>query len=86
MKYKDLAALRFRHFGMRLIERYGLYITFETYLELCKLLLTEEATKENSPKPAVTGYIEVKGIRVRVIKDNYKHKLLMTALPNYKKI
>jgi hypothetical protein len=81
MKHRDYAALHFRHFGMRLIERYGLFITFDYYMLLCKIKPEECKPKKNSPHPVDVGYLKVHDQRVKVLKDTTRHKLLLTALP-----
>jgi len=80
MNYPKCAPIVFRHFGMRLIERYGLYITFEHYLTISGWRL-----KNATPvKTELEGYLTIQGVRVRVIKNKKNHRLLLTALPQKK--
>lgn len=80
MKFRDMAAIQFRHFGMRLIERYGIYITFAEYLKLRKTPLMDSEPYPRTWYRCDVGYLEIQGKRVRVLKES-KRRLLTTALP-----
>jgi len=72
----------FRHFSLRLAERYNILISFEEYVDICSRTYLKEAkyvSEEN--KNSICGFLNIKGIDVKVIKRNNKPKALLTALP-----
>ena len=86
MKAKDkenrVLPILFRHFSMRLIERYNVYITFEDYLQLNKIkYLQKQMYKKNDEnRISITGFITIKGVKVKVVRS-LKDKYLVTAVP-----
>lgn len=82
MKKIDASIYRFRHFGYRLSERYGILITFEHYCQLsAHFLQNVKLVKEGTDQQALEGIITIQGTKVRVRKQLRGHKLLLTALP-----
>lgn len=74
----------FRHFSLRLSERYELFITFEEYLFLSKLpyLRNSKTRKNDYGKPdCKIGLLKIKGVDVKVLKRIGGNKSLLTALP-----
>lgn len=74
----------FRHFSARLSLRYGILITFWTYVTICKTssLKSPEIRKRKDGKGnCLIGEIEIEGRTVRVVKSLLlKGKPLLTAL------
>jgi hypothetical protein len=68
----------FLHFRERLIERYGLDISFEEYKDLCKAEI-ERFKPVNGGK--TTGIVSFKGNNIIVAKRAGKKSFLTTALP-----
>lgn len=73
----------FKHFSIRLNERYNILITFNEYVELCNLSLLkrEELLRRPNGSKCLHGYIDIKNTLVRVYRDHKKPKALLTALP-----
>lgn len=71
----------FPHFALRLSERYGLLITFDEYVELCKAQIPNAKLKIEEGKPDVyMGYLKINGVKVRVYRSK-EYKVLTTAVP-----
>jgi len=74
----------FRHFSARLSLRYGILITFQYYVILCKESLLKEAEKhkrKDGKGDCIIGYITINDIEVRVVKSTHlRGKPLLTAL------
>ena len=68
----------FSHFALRLSERYNLLISFEDYVYLSKLQYIQKAEFRVTCK---VGFLNIKGIQVRVMKSTKRLKPLLTALP-----
>lgn len=81
-KSEHLDIMLFRHFSLRLSERYGVLITFQKYQELCAYpyLQKSKIRKTANRKPCIEGFVKIEGIKVRVIRD-INHKKFLTALP-----
>lgn len=76
----------FRHFASRLSERYNVLITFEEYVELCKLpFIRGQRLKTNGEKSFHKGNVEIQGIRVNVYRGVHGIRPFLTALPINKK-
>ena len=72
----------FRHFAMRLIERYNISITFDEYLKLCEIpYLRCQKLKKNGEITYYKGSLDIKGVRVYVYRSTYGVKPLLTAIP-----
>ncbi len=81
-KQKNLYSVLFRHFAMRLLERYGVLIVFEDYVVLSRNFRIRKAKRQRSGR--VSGFMKIKGKQVRVVKSN-DPPALITALPIKKK-
>ena len=84
MKIKSVNNMQFlfRHFSMRLIERYNVFITFEEYVNLCKTpFIRNQKLKVNGDRYYLKGNIDIKGTRVNVYRSPYGLKPFLTALP-----
>jgi hypothetical protein len=79
MTLKQRKEYLFRHFSMRLYERYGLFINYEYYEVLCKVLLRCRKKYKGSDI-TLRGYIFIHGNKVKVLKD-IRFGNLLTALP-----
>ena len=89
MKQKTINTLQyfFRHFSLRLSERYNILITFEDYVELCKMpFIKSQKLKTKGETSFHKGNIEIKGIRVNVYRGTYGMRPFLTALPINKKL
>lgn len=88
MKKKTLNNLQylFRHFASRLSERYNILITFEEYVELCKLpFIRSQKLKVNGDKFYYKGNVIIKTVKVNVYRSTIGMKPFLTALPINKK-
>lgn len=76
----------FRHFSLRLYERYEILITFEEYLKYCnKPHIKEEVyIKHQDGRACYYGYARIKGEDVRVYRQTQRPRALLTALPKIK--
>ena len=84
MKQQTVNRLQFlfRHFAMRLLERYGVLITFEEYVQLCKIpFIRCQKLKENGKNSYYKGNVDIKGVRVKVYRSTYGCKPFLTAIP-----
>lgn len=84
MKQKTINRLQFlfRHFAMRLHERYNVLITFEEYVKLCELpFIRCQKLKENGEKSYYKGNVDIKGVRVNVYRSTHGIKPFLTAIP-----
>lgn len=70
----------FRHFALRLSERYNLLITFEEYKSLCKKEFHGVVCKGSKGEPDIKGFMDIHGVKVLVVKRHNKD-ILVTALP-----
>jgi hypothetical protein len=79
---KDKIDIPFRHFSMRLHERYGVFITFEEYLELNKIkyLKKQKIIKNKEGKRRLIGYCNIKNVNVLCCRS-INSKIFITALP-----
>lgn len=73
----------FRHFSERLSLRYDILITFEEYVQLCKIpidvLLVQTS---DTRKKSLLGYLQIKDKKVKVVKEfQIDGSPLTTALP-----
>jgi hypothetical protein len=70
------------HFNQRLNERYRIEVTFDEYLALCKNTINIWKKEQHKIK----GILNIKGIDVLVVRERYRKRKLLTALPfnNYK--
>jgi hypothetical protein len=68
----------YSHFNQRLQERYKISISFGEYKDLCRVKV--EIIKKQSQNKAI-GFIEIKGIKVKVGKEIARKRRLITALP-----
>lgn len=83
-KAEEIYQRFFRHFAMRLLERYNISIIYEEYVSLCQLPYIhgqKYVAKENN-MPFLKGYIIIKDTKVLVYRDAGIYKQLLTA---YKK-
>ena len=71
------------HFNERLSERYGFSISFEEYELLCRIPICKGKPKTQNRK---TGFININGTTVLVVKEIKGHRRLITALPIQKSI
>ena len=73
----------FKHFSLRLVERYDIFITFEEYVNLCNLprIYDEIYIKRKDGRTCFKGYIKIKGIKIKVYRQYSKPRALLTALP-----
>ena len=71
----------FKHFSLRLVERYGLFITFEEYVFLCELPFIKKPKRVNNH--SIEGVIKIQNINVKVIKSMWRKDFrpLITVLP-----
>lgn len=79
----------FVHFALRLIERYGIYLTFDNYVILCKQTTLKKQSLVKSKKGGIdcyAGQIEIDGQIVNVLKSSFGLRPLLTALPKHSKI
>jgi hypothetical protein len=86
-KAEEIYQLFFRHFAMRLMERYNISITYEEYVSLCQLkyIQKQEYIVKENQKPFLKGFIFIKDTRVMVYRDiGWCHQFL-TALPKHAK-
>lgn len=66
---------------MRLLERYGVLITFEEYVQLCKIpFIRCQKLKKNGENSYYKGNVDIKGVRVNVYRSIYGFKPFLTAL------
>ena len=84
MKQRKINFLQksFRHFAMRLYERYNIFITFEEYLNLHIIPFKIESTivsKETNFK-SYMGWVKIKDRDVLVYKSPIGYKQITTAL------
>jgi hypothetical protein len=72
--------IHFRHFAMRLFERFDILITFDEYVDLCKnyTTLKEQKHKFKNGKTHHEGFIEIKGKLIFVIKNPNTNILITT--------
>ena len=80
----DKLAFDFRHFALRLFERYDMTITFEYYKELSSLpyLKNRKVRVDEDGKPnSVIGFLKIYNKKVMVLKSLRGNKSLRTALP-----
>lgn len=70
----------FRHFALRLSERYNLLITFEEYKSLCEKEFHGVVCKSSKGEPDIRGFMDIHGVKVLVVKRHNKD-ILVTALP-----
>lgn len=71
----------FKHFSLRLSERYGLFITFEQYMSICRGKFSEIG-RSVKDKDAKIGLVYVNKTPVLVCKKRTgKFQPLITALP-----
>jgi len=68
----------YTHFNERLQERYGISVSFDEYKLLCRSKVA--ITKYQSKNKAV-GFLNIKGVKVRVAKERHRKRILSTALP-----
>ena len=73
----------FRHFSLRLVERYNIFITFEEYINFCNLprIYDEVYIKRNDGRTCFKGYIKIKGKKISVYRQSSRPRALLTALP-----
>lgn len=72
----DMAGAWF-HFNQRLNERYGIEITLDEYLTIRKDRI--QVIRKEQHK--VIGILKIKGVDVLVVREKYRKKKLITALP-----
>lgn len=70
----------YAHFRDRLIERYGLDISYKEWLALKHEEIPSVIRMSGG---MLVGFMEIKGIEVLVCKEQYAHGLLRTALPRH---
>ncbi len=77
------APIRFRHFAMRLAERYNIFITYEEYLQINKSgrLKKQRYKMHSDGHIGLVGYVTIQNKEVKVCRD-YNHRTLLTALPD----
>lgn len=77
----------FRHFSLRLYERYGILITFDEYVKQCNKQSIEDEIylKREDGRTCFHGFVRIKGERVRVYRQPSRPRALLTALPKIKK-
>lgn len=81
-KRRETAIITFKHFAMRLAERYNVFITFEHYLMLNRLYLRQgKVIKGNDNRLVNIGYLKINEIDVLVLRGFHGPNLLLTALP-----
>lgn len=82
-KEKKCYEFHFRHFSLRLSERYNLLISFEDYVLLSKMpyILKAKRNVRNDGHVAMVGFISYNEQKVRVIRGIGKITPLLTALP-----
>jgi hypothetical protein len=76
VKKMELAGSYF-HFNERLSMRYGLEITLEEYIELCRYPIKTILKEQHK----LFGLIQIKGKEVFVVRQRHKDRKLLTALP-----
>jgi hypothetical protein len=82
-KSKQLIYQRyFRHFAMRLSERYGICIKFEEYVLFCNLqfLRRQKRIIKEGKAPYLRGEIKIQGVEVIVYRSMTKYKQLLTVI------
>jgi hypothetical protein len=72
----------FKHFSLRLAERYNIFITFEEYVDLCNLprIYDEIYIKRPDGRTCFKGYIKIKGNKINVYRQSTRPRALLTAL------
>lgn len=75
----------FKHFALRLSERYGIFITFDEYVELCKFdyikFQKRVETYDKVERLRNEGWLIIHNTPVKVIRNVGVYKPLITALP-----
>jgi hypothetical protein len=81
---KELSVYRnkFKHFGMRLYERYGIMITFEQYVTLSKLPYINKGRthKDTFGELSIVGNLYINGVEVKVAKSIKGIRPLITVM------
>jgi hypothetical protein len=67
----------YHHFNERLSQRYGIDITIDEYIILGKTQM-QAVHKE---KHKIIGVMKIKGVDVLVVRERYRKRKLITALP-----
>jgi hypothetical protein len=80
----NIYKIRYPHFAERLKERYNIEITFNEYMELCKINKLKNERPSYSPyrSQCKTGSIMICGVMVKVAKASRGLKELVTVLQN----
>jgi len=75
----------FKHFALRLSERYGIFITMDEYVELCKLDYIKFQVRLDISKKTHrlrnSGWVLIHNKPVKVIRNAGVYKPIITALP-----
>jgi hypothetical protein len=81
-KQRNCYEFYFRHFSLRLSERYGLFITFDEYVEFCRLpyIRGSKYIKNRDGQMIKDGIVVIQDIKVRVLRSTSKYTPLLTAL------
>ena len=67
----------YHHFNERLQQRYGIEITIEEYIKLCRTHIDRVKNQPNK----IIGVMKIKGVNVLVVRERYRKRKLITALP-----
>lgn len=72
----------FRHFAMRLLERYKISIIYSEYVSLCQLpyIHNQKLVKKPDSFPFYKGYVMIKDVKVFVYRDAGTYKSFLTAI------
>lgn len=73
----------YHYFNERLQQRYGIDVTIDEYMQLCRAHIDKI---RNQPHKII-GVMKIKGVNVLVVRERHRKRKLLTALPfkNYNK-
>lgn len=86
-KQEEIYQRFFRHFAMRLLERYDISIVYEEYVSLCKLkyIRKQEYIVKENQMPFFKGFVIIQDTKVMVYRDAGGYRQFLTALPKHAK-